>query len=263
MTAEEAPAAKAGSYRFTRTNYLVDSRFQLKYTGLIVLVTVFVSAGLFTFLWKTSAAVVRESRVAAEQSSRAVAEGRRALSESKKASEHMTMSLINNPVHMDNPKFLQQAIEDARKQDEVIRDQVLALTKQQDALAPQLAAVARRQSQMLIGLGGALALLIIVIGVLGVYFTHRVAGPIYKMKQLLRQVGEGKLVFEARLRKGDELQDFFEAFSSMVDRLHGRQVKAFGALERAIETARAGGADGDEIARITSVHDEVKRALSE
>jgi hypothetical protein len=43
------------------------------------------------------------------------------------------------------------------------------------------------------------------------------------MKRLIRQVGEGKLVVREKLRKGDELQHFFEAFEHMVEDLRGRQ----------------------------------------
>ena len=53
--------------------------------------------------------------------------------------------------------------------------------------------------------------------------THKVAGPIFKMKRLLRQIGEGKLVLRERLRKGDELQHFFDTFERMVNDLRAHQ----------------------------------------
>jgi nitrogen fixation/metabolism regulation signal transduction histidine kinase len=56
-----------------------------------------------------------------------------------------------------------------------------------------------------------------------VVFTHKIAGPIFKMKRLFRQVGEGKLVLREKLRKGDELVHFFEAFEKMVDQLRDKQ----------------------------------------
>ncbi|MEJ7735427.1 MAG: HAMP domain-containing protein, partial [Polyangiaceae bacterium] len=49
------------------------------------------------------------------------------------------------------------------------------------------------------------------------------AGPIFKMKRLLREVGQGKLILRERLRKGDELQHFFETFEKMVDALREHQ----------------------------------------
>ena len=43
------------------------------------------------------------------------------------------------------------------------------------------------------------------------------------MKRLLREVGEGKLVLREKLRKGDELQHFFETFEKMVNDLRRHQ----------------------------------------
>ena len=76
---------------------------------------------------------------------------------------------------------------------------------------------------MLASLVGGLALMVAFIGVLGIYFTHKVAGPIYKMKGLLKRVGEGSLRVDSRLRRGDELQDFFDAFIEMVSSLRANR----------------------------------------
>jgi hypothetical protein len=39
------------------------------------------------------------------------------------------------------------------------------------------------------------------------------------MKRQLREVGDGSLRRPGKLRRGDELVDFFEAFEDMIDRL--------------------------------------------
>jgi nitrogen fixation/metabolism regulation signal transduction histidine kinase len=114
---------------------------------------------------------------------------------------------------------------------------------------------------MLYALVGGLTAMVILIGMLGIYFTHKVAGPIYKMTQLLRQVGDGRLTFTGKLRKGDELQDFFATFLKMVAQLRDRQAKEVAELEDAIEGARKVGASEDEIAKIVRVRDEMKKAL--
>ncbi len=72
-------------------------------------------------------------------------------------------------------------------------------------------------------------------GLLGIVFTHKVAGPIFKMKRLLRQIGEGKLVLRERLRRGDELQDFFGTFERMVDDLRKRQMAEVAKVDRILE----------------------------
>src|SRR6185436_8840109 len=83
--------------------------------------------------------------------------------------------------------------------------------------------VATQQNVLLLGLVAGLGLLVICVGLAGIVFTHKVAGPIFKMKRLLLQVGAGKLVVREKLRKGDELQHFFETFEKMVAELRSRQ----------------------------------------
>ena len=77
--------------------------------------------------------------------------------------------------------------------------------------------------------------MVVALGMLGIVFTHKVAGPIFKMKRLLRQVGEGKLVVRERLRKGDELQHFFEVFETMVGELRKHQEAEIARVDRILE----------------------------
>ena len=111
---------------------------------------------------------------------------------------------------------------------------------------------------------GGLTLLVLLIGLIGIFITHKVAGPIFKMKLLLKQVAQGKLNFPRRgLRKGDELQHFFDEFLKMVDDLKARQQNEVELLEAAIASAKAGGASEDALAKIVSVHEQMKSALDE
>lgn len=78
--------------------------------------------------------------------------------------------------------------------------------------------------------GGILAL-VITVGLTGIVITHRVVGPVYKMKRLFSEVARGSLRVEERLRKGDELQDLFDAFAHMLDVLRERQQRIHSELE--------------------------------
>jgi len=229
-----AGSGNTGRYKRSVRNYLIDSRFQLKYTGLIVLVAVVISGILGAFLYKTSREVLAESQ--------------RVVVESKKVSDVVKMSIKDDPIYSENPELaasFQQASADSDRQ---LLDQQRTLVKQQET--------------MLYSLVGGLALMVVLIGLLGIYFTHKVAGPIYKMKMLLRQVGEGKLVFQGRLRKGDELQDFFDAFAVMVERLRERQQHEVDQLDAALRIASGNAAANQEsIAKVQTVRDEMKRAL--
>ena len=234
---EPAGAAASGGspprYKRSVKNYLIDSRFQLKYTGFILFVSLMVAVPLGAFLFTTSKEVV--------------AEGAKVVQESKKVSDVVKMSIKNDPIYGSDPE-LAKAFSDAAGGND---DKIIA---QQKALEGQ-------QQTLLISLVGGLSLMVMLIGVLGIYFTHKVAGPIYMMKSLLKQVGEGRLNFNRRPRKGDELQDFFEAFTAMVAQLKERQEGEVRELGDAIEAAKASGASEEAVAKIIGVRDAMRAAL--
>lgn len=220
MTAASSPAPeKTGRHQRSAKNYLIDKRFQLKYTGFIVGMALVISVILGAFLVSTSRSVVEES---------------------KKVSQVATKNITDDPAYADNPELLKSFKDAADEQDRVTM---------------------ARQRTMLASILGGLTLLVLFIGLLGIYFTHKVAGPIYKMKLLLRQVGQGKLNFRGGLRKGDELQDFFEAFAEMTASLKERQAKEIALLESGIEAAKIAGASAESLEKIVTVRDEMKRAL--
>lgn len=233
MSNAEAAAAPRPKYKRSVKNYIVDSRFQLKYTSFIVIVAVAIAAPLGVFLFRTSEKVVAESQKVVE--------------ESKKVSEVVSLQISKDPVYGSDPELAKAfGAESSSAADKV--------KAQQEALVAE-------QRTMMRALVGALGLMVVLIGLLGIYFTHKVAGPIYKMKMLLRQVGQGKLNFQGRLRKGDELQDFFEVFAEMVDKLKDRQGKEVAQLEEAMEAAKASGASEAAIGKIALVRDEMRAAL--
>ncbi len=233
-SAPSAPAAP-GPVKYKRSvkNYLIDSRFQLKYTAMIIGVALGISAVMGTFLYRTSQDVVHESQMVVE--------------ESKKVSEVVKMNIAKDPVYSDNPELAAAFSAGASDSDKKIEEQQRRVIKQQET--------------MLYALVGGLAAMVVLIGMLGIYFTHKVAGPIYKMKLLLKQVGEGKLSYQGKLRKGDELQDFFETFAAMVAQLRERQAREVAELSEAIDGARKAGAAEDEIAKVVHVRDEMQRSL--
>jgi nitrogen fixation/metabolism regulation signal transduction histidine kinase len=242
-------------------NYLIDSRFQLKYTGFIVGVALVISGILVAFLWKTSRDVVAESQKVLEESKTVVAESHKALEESRKVSQVVQMSIKNDPFYKDNPELLKAFDEAASDSDKKFQEQQDAIVKQQQALAPQQAALVAQQNTIICTLIGGLALMVLLIGLAGIYFTHKVAGPIFKMKRLLKKVGDGQLNVDARLRKGDELREFFETFSTMVASLRARQAQEVEDLDMAINMARVGGATEESLVKLLGVRDQMKHAL--
>ncbi len=53
--------------------------------------------------------------------------------------------------------------------------------------------------------------------------THRISGPIYVISNYMKQITEGKIPEHVRkLRKNDELQEFYDIFAKMVESIKNR-----------------------------------------
>jgi HAMP domain-containing protein len=235
------------AYQRSARNYLLDKQFQLKYTGFLVLIALVMSAALGVLLWRSSSTVVEQSRRTVEQGKAQVKQGeetvergKEVVDESKKLSEVVSMQIEN--CYGDSPilkkKF--QADADADDQRRAAEQQnfeadAAALQQRATDLQTQEADIERGQRNMFIGLVIALALLVAGIGIAGIVFTHKIAGPIFKMKRLMRQLGEGKLILREKLRKGDELHHFFETFEKMVDQMREAQRSEIKRLDEILE----------------------------
>jgi methyl-accepting chemotaxis protein len=245
-TTAATTAEQTGAHKRSVRNYLLDSRFQLKYTGLLVLVALVISGVMGAVVYTTTQAMGDESK-------KVVVQSERATEESKKVSEVSRMNIGN--FASDNPELLAEFNKEAAEEDKKFADQ-------QKAIADNQAELLHRQDVVIWSLVGGLALMVVLIGMFGIYFTHKVAGPIYKMKRLLRTVGRGSLRVEARLRKGDELQDFFDAFTQMVSGLRDMEKRQLEDLEKGID-ALGRGSKEDASAAFVRVQEAMKSALEE
>lgn len=244
MSVRPAPAA-APPYKRRLKNYLLDAKFQLKWTGRIIFVAVAISALMGVFLDRTSRALIAQSQQVIQQ-------GEQLIDESQKNSDLVKMQIKEQ--YADAPDLAATFNQSAAEVD-------AQLQQKHAELQAHAENTRRQQKTMMVSLVAGLTLLVVLIGLLGIYFTHKVAGPIYKMKMLLGQVADGKLNFQSRLRKGDELQDFFEVFASMVERLKARQADEVSELDAALEEARAAGVSEAAVARIAKVRDSMRAAL--
>jgi nitrogen fixation/metabolism regulation signal transduction histidine kinase len=173
-----------------------------------------------------------------------VAESSALVDESKKVSEVSRMNIKD--LASDSPELLTEFNREADAHDKVIADQQASLI--------------HRQQRMIGSLVGGLALMVVLIGMLGIYITHKVAGPVYKMTRLLKQVGEGNLHVDARLRKGDELRDFFETFTRMVGGLRAIEKRQLSEIEGALAALERGSKD-DAAAALARVRTAMKTAV--
>ncbi|WP_437839680.1 HAMP domain-containing protein [Sorangium sp. So ce1153] len=241
-----APEVRARYQRSAR-NYLIDQRFQLKYTGFLVGISLALSVALGILLWNASSKIIEQSRSAVQQGQETVRQGQETvkrgqevLVQSRRVSEVVAMNIAKE--YKDDPELAKTFGEAAQRDESKLKDEqarlerdAAMLQQRAEALGRQAADVAHNQQMLLRLIVALLSLLVLGVGVAGIVFTHKIAGPIFKMKRLLRQVGEGKLVVRERLRKGDELQHFFEAFEKMVEDLRARQQSKIAKMDVVLE----------------------------
>jgi methyl-accepting chemotaxis protein len=188
-TANPAAPVPAGPHG-GRRHYLIDLKFQLKYTALIV-----VFGGVIMGLY--GGAVWREVRNNSE-----LLEGRQIA-----ASLGMAGSGTNT-------------------------------------LGDLHDAVALTDQRMLFVILGSAIIVMAGLGLCGVLLTHRVAGPILVLSRYTRALGDGTFPKIRALRKGDELQAYFDTFKETVEKLRQRQQKDLEALDTAV--AQLGKSQGGE-----------------
>ncbi len=247
-----APEVRARYQRSAR-NYLLDQRFQLKYTGLLVGISLALSTALGILLWNASSKIIEQSRHAVEQGQATVRQGQETVKrgqevivQSRRVSEVVAMNIAKE--YKDDPELAKTFGEAAQRDENKLKEEqarlerdAATLEQRAQELGRQASVVAENQQMLLRLIVALLSLLVVGVGVAGIVFTHKIAGPIFKMKRLLRQVGEGKLVVREKLRKGDELQHFFEAFEKMVDDLRARQQAKIAKMDAIVERFEAGG----------------------
>jgi nitrogen fixation/metabolism regulation signal transduction histidine kinase len=202
-------------------NYLLDRHFQLKYASYVAGVALLISGALGALLWRASEEII-------EQSHASVRLGEEVLSESRKVSEVVAMNIVKDPVYNDNPALKAAFEADAQRQAD-------KQSEQQSRLETQAAQLQTQRARFASLLLGALVVLVVALWLAGIVVTHRVAGPIYKMKRQLRALEKGSLEVPMPLRKGDELKEFFDAFNDTVKALRARQQADLDRLSAALE----------------------------
>jgi nitrogen fixation/metabolism regulation signal transduction histidine kinase len=245
--ATRTAALGGGRHQRSAKNYLLDPHFQLKYTGFLVGIALFLSIALGAILWNTSTKVIEQSQRAVAQGQETVQRGqetvergKQVIIQSRKVSQVVSMNIAKE--YKDDPELAQTFGEEAAKDENKLKEEQARLErdaddlkKRADELKVQAADVAQQQKTLLSALVAMLAMLVVGVGLAGIVFTHKIAGPIFKMKRLLRQIGEGKLVLREKLRKGDELQHFFESFEKMVEALREHQKGEIAKVDKILE----------------------------
>ena len=214
-------------------NYLLDAPLQLRFTAVLVTATLLGAGLLGIFL-------ARALNRLSEQAERAV-EARAAAAQ---ASHELGNASLSKTLldRFNDPNFTAQLERQSRAID-------AAYQAEQVQVAEQRRDVARESSRI-----GWLVLCSVVIFalamlLLGIVITHRIAGPVYRVRRLLDDLGEGRReVPRHGLRDGDELRELFDSASSLVKVLRAEDEATFEAVSAAL-------ASPDQAAGIRRVHD--------
>jgi hypothetical protein len=112
------------------------------------------------------------------------------------------------------------------------RDALVALAG--DRALPE--SIARQSSTLIWLMVGITVLMAAALAMFGLLMTHRVAGPVHVLSHYVSVLGRGRYPIMRPLRKGDELQAFFERFETTVESLREREAEEADVLEGAVET---------------------------
>ena len=99
---------------------------------------------------------------------------------------------------------------------------------------------------------------VIVLGIIALYMSNQIAGPLYRTKKCLDRVGQGDFAFKLQFRHGDFLADFPQVFNSMLESLRRQNLEELDEL-KAIEAATD---DGGEVgARVRKLREKKQAQL--
>jgi len=116
-------------------------------------------------------------------------------------------------------------------------DQMIIAQMSVEGLSPEAVAAFQADGERaklwaLIWLAAGWLVLALFLSGVTVVLTHKISGPVFKMKRLLGNIDGEHLQLWEKLRKGDELQDAFEAFDAMVRRLRESRHQDIEVLEQ-------------------------------
>jgi nitrogen fixation/metabolism regulation signal transduction histidine kinase len=210
----------------SKRSVLLDPRFQLKWTGYLVGVVLVVMTGLGIVIGRTAARASSSAALAVAQAEKAF--------EQSQANSVLTRRSVQMAAG-DSPAFAAYMDEELGKYDEQLGRDLEAVRARQGEIARDKTFVTG-----LIVVAGAVLLVLLLL--MGIVITHRIVGPVHKMKRLLRRLSTGRLVVDERLRRGDELEDLFDTFLQATFSLRAMQRARIATLDETLARAEATGA---------------------
>ena len=215
----QAAAPAQPQYQRKMRNFLLDSRFQLKFAVYFTVPTILISALLGFFIAHTTGNLFNQMQQAVE-----------ARSKSAETSKELGTCTLNNDLAkgMDDPALMASLETRSKEIDAAYEVEKQSVVQQQKDLVSQ-------QQTTLMLLFGLLALFVVVIGFVAIFITHRIVGPLFRIKRMGREVTQGVIrPPEYGLRPGDELKEVFDVFATMVKALRDRTELDLKAVDAAL-----------------------------
>lgn len=200
-------------------NFLLDARFQLKFASYFVALTLVLSSLLGIFLYRTTNSLF-------DQMSAAV--GARA--KAAETSRELGRCALNNELaaQMNDPGFASTLEARSKGIDATFEAESQRTLELQAQLVSQ-------QKMTLIALVGGLILFIALTALVAIVITHRIVGPLFRIKRMAKEVGSGVMRPPTYgLRPGDEFQDIFAIIATMISDLRQRTENDRQAVEAAL-----------------------------
>ncbi|MEW5742963.1 MAG: signal protein [Myxococcota bacterium] len=233
------PAQQGGSRQNRRLrNFLLDARFQLKFAAYFVVMTLVVAGLLGVFLVRTTGSLFAQMNSAVESRQKAA-----------ETSKELGTCTLNSDLakNMNDPEFITRLADKSKAIDEAFEAERLAVLQQRTELE-------RQQRMTLYALVGLLGGFIVLVAIGAIVITHRIVGPLFRIKRMAREVASGVIRPPTYgLRPGDELHDVFEVMAAMIKELRERTEQDL----RGVEAA----AKGDEAA-LTKLKGQLEERLA-
>jgi nitrate/nitrite-specific signal transduction histidine kinase len=248
-------------YKRKLRNYLIDRRFQLKYTSMIMVLSLVLIVALGTLLYQQVLATVKENSRATDMS----AEAARASADAAKVSAENSEIIIAQALADDYFKdedITKKFIAEMKKPVEDVESQAAAMEQQARKMEKTREEFERRATLLPVYLGGFGLAFLLFLFLISVYTTHKIAGPMYKLKKLMSGVEGDSLHVVGSLRRGDEMWDLFDSFNSMIERLRAHQAEEIERVEALIDKLEKAGTDEQREEALSDLRD-LKKGMQE
>jgi methyl-accepting chemotaxis protein len=218
---------------YKRKNYLINKKFQLKYTisivAMLLVVMLVTGFGLYMGMW--GSIIENFSRF--------------------KVSENLEN--VKRITDYENVRYKRGDY----RLEKIFREAELLSAQEKNTLKTALQSVNKSLASKVI-------ILAVLIFLAGIFISHKIAGPMYRIEKSAEAIHQGDLRVNFNIRKGDEMRDTAGALESMVETLHDdvKQIKAESiALEEKINSLTQGGSipkpDADRLKEILASIDSV------